>query len=865
MADRSPTAATLTRRAIERIEDGDVADARLILAEALALDPHYEAAWLWFAHIAEDPGERRFCLEQAAEVNPDSRAKQELPKLRRVAAVEPPEVADVAPPPPPPGLAPAQASPRQVIPVPPRGRRLLGAGVVLALLLAVALALLATNLRRTTPIYVAIAGGMSGPAAASGKEMVQSAQLYFDRVNQEGGIAGRPVALLVYDDRNDPDVAKTVAQQIVSDGRPLLVIGHTVSSASMAAGPIYAKAGIPAISSTSTADAMTAGNPWYFRTVFDNRTQGFLIAGYIRHILGIDRISVVAGDDDYGRSLSDAVATAFAQEGTVEHRLEVKTASDKLAASTADAVKTLRADADPGVIVVAMQADPARTVVDAIKEAGITAKILGGDALGSDRFLASFSDLAKSHPDPNAMTDGLIAGAPLIMDSLTSESLRWFDAFRAAYGYDPTWRGAATFDAAIAAGTAMRAAAVTGNDDENRASERQRVRDALAALDSPERAVPGLLGPIYFDRNQTIPRSAMFGVARNGQYASAYDQLRPYAPSGSVDLAADLKSGAVLDVDGQMLERQRIVFAGVNLNEIGELDTANPSFYADFFLWFNYTGDDSATDVVFVNAVDPTLTLGDPVRSVDANGTKYRLYRVTGRFKVPFQFQDFPFDRQDLLISFQNRTLPSSKLVYAIDRQLLDLTQQQRLQSGTNAAVSINAIPSWETTKVQYYQDSIGSTALMGEPNATTASGGVEFSLFTADVTVTRDIAAFLGKNLLPLILLALVTYVSLFFPHTLTEARVTFGVTGILTAAVLLASVTGVLPQVGYTVAIEWGFYAFIFLCATCIIIGLAGDWLYEQRRLTELRRLDLFSRIYYPAFVLLVVLAYVVRYGGS
>ena len=80
-----------------------------------------------------------------------------------------------------------------------------------------------------------------------------------------------------------------------------------------------------------------------------------------------------------------------------------------------------------------------------------------------------------------------------------------------------------------------------------------------------------------------------------------------------------------------------------------------------------------------------------------------------------------------------------------------------------------------------------------------------------------------------------------------------------------LLASVTSVLPQVGYTVAIEWGFYAFILLSATCVVIALAGDWLYEQRRLTELRRLDLFSRIYYPAFVALVVLAYVLRFGGS
>ena len=196
---------------------------------------------------------------------------------------------------------------------------------------------------------------------------------------------------------------------------------------------------------------------------------------------------------------------------------------------------------------------------------------------------------------------------------------------------------------------------------------------------------------------------------------------------------------------------------------------------------------------------------------------------------------------------------------------MLDRSQADRLRSGTNAAVSINAIPSWNASEMQVYQDTIGSTSQLGDPEASVGASGIEYSLFTADITVERDLGAFLTKNLLPLALLAAVTYVSLYFPYSLTEARVTFGVTGILTTAVLLASVTSVLPQVGYTVAIEWGFYAFILLCAICIIVSLAGDWLYDQRRLTELRRLDLFSRIFYPAFVLVVVLAYFVPVGGS
>ena len=360
---------------------------------------------------------------------------------------------------------------------------------------------------------------------------------------------------------------------------------------------------------------------------------------------------------------------------------------------------------------------------------------------------------------------------------------------------------------------------------QDRSQERERIRDALVALDETGSAVPGLLGPIYFDETRTTPRAAFFGVARDGSYASAPEQLRPYSPSAGVGLEEDLVSGMAMDVEGQMLQRERVVFAGVNTNEIGELDTTNPSFYADFFLWFNYTGSDDAADVTFLNAVDPDLSLDDPVRTVVDGDTTYRLYHVTGRFKSPLEFQDFPFDKQHLVISFQNRTIPSSGLVYAVDRELLDESQVDRLQSGENASVSINAIPSWQATRVDFYQDSVGSTATIGDPEASAGASGVEYSLFTTDITVERDVAAFLTKNLLPLALLALVTYVSLFFPHTLTEARVTFGVSGILTAAVLLASVTQVLPQIGYTVAIEWGFYAFIVLSAFCIIVGLLGD----------------------------------------
>ncbi|MBJ7601749.1 MAG: hypothetical protein JF888_00900 [Candidatus Dormibacteraeota bacterium] len=77
-----------------------------------------------------------------------------------------------------------------------------------------------------------------------------------------------------------------------------------------------------------------------------------------------------------------------------------------------------------------------------------------------------------------------------------------------------------------------------------------------------------------------------------------------------------------------------------------------------------------------------------------------------------------------------------------------------------------------------------------------------------------------------------------------------------------LLSGVTGSLPNVEYTVAIEWGYYAFIFLSGTCLLIGLLGDRFYDDRRSVALSRLAILSRIYYPAFVLAVVLIYYLKF---
>ena len=72
---------------------------------------------------------------------------------------------------------------------------------------------------------------------------------------------------------------------------------------------------------------------------------------------------------------------------------------------------------------------------------------------------------------------------------------------------------------------------------------------------------------------------------------------------------------------------------------------------------------------------------------------------------------------------------------------------------------------------------------------------------------------------------MALIMYASLYFPAALVKEKVTVAITGALSGAVLLASTNSQLGNVGYVIAIEYGFYAFFALCLLCIVAVLLAE----------------------------------------
>ncbi|MEP7289198.1 MAG: hypothetical protein ABI947_25885 [Chloroflexota bacterium] len=87
----------LLKSGVAAAKAGNKQSARLILEQVLELDDNSETAWMWYAMVVETVREKRICLENVLEINPNNqRAREALLRLE-----PPPSSSSVKPPPPP--------------------------------------------------------------------------------------------------------------------------------------------------------------------------------------------------------------------------------------------------------------------------------------------------------------------------------------------------------------------------------------------------------------------------------------------------------------------------------------------------------------------------------------------------------------------------------------------------------------------------------------------------------------------------------------------------------------------------------------------------------------------------------------------
>ncbi|MEZ5640021.1 MAG: ABC transporter substrate-binding protein [Burkholderiaceae bacterium] len=79
---------------------------------------------------------------------------------------------------------------------------------------------------------------LSGPIAGFGKQVRLGMMLRVDEINEQGGVNGRKVKLIVEDSAYDPKKAVLAAQKLVNQDKIFMMVGHIGTAQNMAAMPI---------------------------------------------------------------------------------------------------------------------------------------------------------------------------------------------------------------------------------------------------------------------------------------------------------------------------------------------------------------------------------------------------------------------------------------------------------------------------------------------------------------------------------------------------------------------------------------------------------------------------------------------------
>lgn len=165
------------------------------------------------------------------------------------------------------------------------------------------------------PIEIAAVFSKTGLAAAHNRPLLEMTKLAVKNLNNNGGLLGRPVKLIVFDNLSTPIGSALAAYKIVEQKIPA-VIGAHWSSHSIAMSDILQQAGIPMISPGSTNPEVTRGKDYIFRTCFIDSFQGLAMAKFAYDDLNAQTAVVLSNiDEDYSTTLSYFFSSSFSKRG----------------------------------------------------------------------------------------------------------------------------------------------------------------------------------------------------------------------------------------------------------------------------------------------------------------------------------------------------------------------------------------------------------------------------------------------------------------------------------------------------------------------------------------------------------------------
>jgi len=112
---------------------------------------------------------------------------------------------------------------------------------------------------------------VSGPAAFLGDPEQKTLELYIEKINAAGGVLGRKLQLISYDDSGDAEKARTFAKRLIEQDKVDVIVGGSTTGATMAAVPLVEAAQVPFVSLAGAVVIIEPVKKWVFKTPHTDR------------------------------------------------------------------------------------------------------------------------------------------------------------------------------------------------------------------------------------------------------------------------------------------------------------------------------------------------------------------------------------------------------------------------------------------------------------------------------------------------------------------------------------------------------------------------------------------------------------------
>jgi branched-chain amino acid transport system substrate-binding protein len=316
------------------------------------------------------------------------------------------------------------------------------------------------------PIKIGSVLSVTGPAAFLGDPELKTLQLYIEKINKEGGVLGRQLQLVHYDDGSDAGKANGFAKRLLDDDKVDIIVGGSTTGSTMSMVPLVEKAEVPFISLAGAVVIVEPDKKWVFKTPHTDRMASEKVFDDMKK-RGLTKIALFAETSGFGMSGKKETEALAGKMGIT--LVATETYGPKDTDMTPQLTKIKNTAGVQAIFVFGFGQGPA-VVNKSYKQLGLTLPLYHAHGVASEEFIKLSGPAAEGVRLPAAAL--LVADKLAANDPQKPVTTAYRKAYNDRYKEDVSTFGGHAYDGLMIAVDAFKRAGST---------DKAKVRDAIEA------------------------------------------------------------------------------------------------------------------------------------------------------------------------------------------------------------------------------------------------------------------------------------------------------------------------------------------------------------------------------------------------